>query len=78
MYGTENQKKISEEIDKYNTFAQNYCINKEIAFVSITDISRQGLTNKNLVASDGLHPSETAYKMFVERMLPKVKTALQN
>lgn len=78
MYGTENQKKISEEIDKYNTFAQNYCINKEIAFVSITDISRQGLSNKNLVASDGLHPSETAYKMFVERMLPKVKTALQD
>lgn len=78
MYGTENQKKISEEIDTYNTFAQNYCINKEITFVSITDISRQGLSNKNLVASDGLHPSETAYKMFVERMLPKVKTALQD
>jgi len=78
MYGAENQKKISEEIDKYNAFAQNYCINKEIAFVSITDISRQGLTNKNLVASDGLHPSETAYKMFVERMMPKVKTALQD
>lgn len=78
MYGTENQKKISEEIDKYNTFAQNYCINNEITFVSITDISRQGLSNKNLVASDGLHPSETAYKMFVERMLPKVKTALQD
>lgn len=78
MYGVENQKKISEEIDKYNTFAQNYCINKEIEFVSITDISRQGLSNKNLVASDGLHPSETAYKMFVERMLPKVKTALQD
>ncbi|SFC63058.1 SGNH/GDSL hydrolase family protein [Flavobacterium phragmitis] len=69
---------ISAEIDKYNTFAENYCNNNQIAFVSITDITRLGLSNPNLVASDGLHPSETAYKMFVERMMPKIKTALQN
>jgi len=30
------------------------------------------------VASDGLHPSETAYKIFVDKMMPKVKMALQD
>ncbi|MNE01740.1 GDSL-like Lipase/Acylhydrolase [compost metagenome] len=69
---------ISSEIDRYNAFAENYCKNNQIAFVSITDITRQGLNNPSLVASDGLHPSEIAYKMFVDRMMPKIKIALQN
>jgi lysophospholipase L1-like esterase len=66
------------EINKYNTFAENYCTMNGVAFVSITDITRQGLSNTNLVASDGLHPSQAAYALFVERMLPKVKMALQD
>lgn len=68
---------ISAEIDQYNSFAESYCNSNQIAFVSITDITRLGLSNPNLVASDGLHPSESAYKMFVDRMMPKIKTALQ-
>jgi len=73
-----NQEKITSEINKYNTFAENYCMMNGVTFVSITDITREGLNNTTLVASDGLHPSEQAYKMFVERMLPKVKMALQD
>ncbi|WP_431243740.1 SGNH/GDSL hydrolase family protein [Flavobacterium sp. P21] len=77
-YTSENRMKISTELDHYNSFAENYCITKNVSFVSITDITRQGLNNPSLVASDGLHPSETAYRMFVERMLPKVKMVLQD
>jgi acyl-CoA thioesterase-1 len=73
-----NQEKISTEINQYNTFAENYCMINGITFVSITDITRQGLNNPGLVASDGLHPSETAYKMFVEKILPQVKMTLQD
>lgn len=62
--------KISQEIDAYNTFAENYCALNEISFVNITEITRQGLRNTNLVASDGLHPSELAYTKFVEKILP--------
>lgn len=73
-----NQEKISTEINQYNTFAENYCMMNGITFVLITDITRQGLNNPGLVASDGLHPSETAYKMFVEKILPQVKMTLQD
>lgn len=73
-----NPAKISAEIDNYNAFAKNYCLVNNIEFISITDITRQGLTNPNLVASDGLHPSELAYSLFVERMLPKAIIATQN
>ncbi|QSB27094.1 SGNH/GDSL hydrolase family protein [Flavobacterium sp. CLA17] len=70
--------KITAEINKYNQFAENYCTSNNVVFVSITDITRQGLMNPDLVAGDGLHPSESAYTLFTERMLPKVKIALQN
>ncbi len=73
-----NPSKISAEIDNYNTFAQKYCIERNIEFVSITDITRQGLVNPLLVATDGLHPSELAYSYFVERIFPKATIAIHN
>jgi acyl-CoA thioesterase-1 len=61
---------ISREINKYNTFAKNYYEQNGITFVNITEISRNGLTNPSLVASDGLHSSELAYTKFVASILP--------
>ncbi|NNF74023.1 MAG: SGNH/GDSL hydrolase family protein [Flavobacteriaceae bacterium] len=61
---------ISEEIDAYNAFAENYCQTRGIRFLDITDITRLGLEQPELVATDGLHPSALAYERFVERLLP--------
>tara|TARA_R110002049_G_scaffold37208_1_gene117450 strand:+ start:18922 stop:19680 length:759 start_codon:yes stop_codon:yes gene_type:complete len=63
-------KNISKEIDAYNTFAEDHCIANNITYINITDITRMGLANPALVASDGLHPSQLAYSKFVERILP--------
>lgn len=65
-----NTEQISEEIDEYNNFAYAYCITNGITFINITDITREGLDNPELVASDNLHPSALAYTRFVERILP--------
>lgn len=62
--------KISNEIDAYNNFAESYCSDRRIVFLNITDITRLGIVSPELVALDGLHPSELAYKEFVERLLP--------
>ncbi|KQB38614.1 SGNH/GDSL hydrolase family protein [Flavobacterium aquidurense] len=70
--------RISNEINQYNSFAENYCTMNGVPFVSITDITRKGLEKPSLVASDGLHPSAAAYTLFVERILPKVKMILQD
>ncbi len=61
---------ISTQIDAYNTFAENYAIQNNITFINITDITRLGLQQPNLVANDRLHPSEIAYSEFVKRILP--------
>ncbi|WP_299114582.1 SGNH/GDSL hydrolase family protein [uncultured Winogradskyella sp.] len=65
-----NAETISLEIDIYNNFAQNHCNTNNITFVNITDITRAGLNQSNLIALDGLHPSALAYSKFVERLLP--------
>ncbi|QTE21481.1 SGNH/GDSL hydrolase family protein [Polaribacter cellanae] len=75
-YGNGNTT-ISTEIDKYNNFARTYCMSKGITFVNITEITRQGLNNKALVANDNLHPSKLAYKKFVEKILPEVLKKLE-
>lgn len=71
-----NTENISKEIDLYNSFAESYCGANEILFINITDITRQGLNKTNLVASDNLHPSDYAYTLFVERILPRAVTIL--
>lgn len=68
-FGRGNQN-ISNGIDLYNNFAETFCNNNGIHFVNITNITRMGFDNTDLVASDGLHPSELAYSKFVERLLP--------
>lgn len=69
---------ISQEIDRYNNFAENYCIQNNICYIYITDITREGLDKPELVASDGLHPSTLAYSKFVERILPIALEKLKN
>jgi acyl-CoA thioesterase-1 len=76
-FGNGNQK-ITEEIDAYNAFAQNYCSKNNIIFINITDITRQGLSDPTLVATDNLHPSAKAYGFFVDRILKSAVTILQN
>lgn len=68
--GSGNPAKISTEIDNYNTFAKKYCEENAIVFINITDITRKGLIDPELVAQDGLHPSEIAYSLFVKRIAP--------
>jgi lysophospholipase L1-like esterase len=68
---------ISSQLDNYNAFAQNYCLVNNITFINITDITRLGLQQPNLVALDGLHPSTIAYTKFVERILPSAKMKLE-
>ena len=69
---------ISTAIDQYNAFAKNYCDTNGITFVNITDITRLGLVQPELVASDELHPSELAYAKFTERILPVASNAISN
>ena len=66
-FGNEDEK-ISEEIDKYNNYARKETVSRNIPFVEVTEITRRGLQEPNLVATDGLHPSADAYAEFVSEI----------
>lgn len=69
---------ISEGIYQYNAFAESYCEANNISFINITDITKLGLVQPELVASDGLHPSALAYAKFIERILPEAKIKISD
>jgi lysophospholipase L1-like esterase len=60
---------ISQQIDAYNSVKQAVCDSLGISFFPITDISREGLNDPSLVASDLLHPSGKQYSLWVNRIL---------
>ena len=73
-----NLSKISSDIDAYNSFAQETAEKKEVNFISITDITRRGLDEPDLIAGDGLHPSAKAYELFASRIVPFMATRLKD
>ena len=68
---------ITKELERYNMYNEKIALEKGVYFENITPITQKGLENPALVASDGLHPSEVAYKMFVEKMFKKASEILR-
>lgn len=68
---------ISKELKKYDVFAHKIASEKGVIFQNITDITRRGIEDTELVANDGLHPSEKAYTLFVNRLFPLVQQILK-
>ena len=67
---------ISEEIDAFNAANRSITSEYGIQYFDITPISRQGLSEPELVAADGLHPSGEQYRRWVELMFDDVKRML--
>jgi lysophospholipase L1-like esterase len=71
-FGKDNQAKISEGIDAFNAINKSISDKLGVKYYSITDISRRGLSEPDLVAPDGLHPSEKMYSQWVQRILDDI------
>ena len=68
---------ISIEIDEYNAINKRIAEEMEVTYFDITPISRKGLDEPELVASDRLHPSGEQYRRWVDLMFPVVLERLQ-
>ena len=64
-------KEISKGVDKYNAFAEKIAVAEKVDFINITDISRRGLKEPELVANDNLHISGLVYKEIATRIFEK-------
>lgn len=74
-FGKPKQPKISKELDEFNEINRRITDSYGITYVNITDISRHGWDDPELVAADGLHPSGKQYTLWVERIMKGVKIA---
>ncbi|MBK8501405.1 MAG: SGNH/GDSL hydrolase family protein [Saprospiraceae bacterium] len=68
--------KISQELNAYNEVNERVAREYGITYFNITPISRNGLQKPELVAADGLHPSGTMYKEWVDLMAGGVREKL--
>ena len=67
-YGKPRQIEISKAIDHFNEVSEKVSRKHGVKYFYITDISRRGLDQADLVAADGLHPSGKMYEVWVERI----------
>lgn len=58
---------IGQELDAYNAAAAAICAEHDVAFVDITDLSRQLGGEGVMLAEDGLHPSAAMYTLWHQR-----------
>jgi len=68
-FGKEKQTTITAAIDQFNATNRQIAERLGITYFFITDITRRALTQPDLVAADGLHPSGKMYSLWVERMV---------
>ncbi|MBL0743639.1 GDSL-type esterase/lipase family protein [Chryseolinea lacunae] len=71
-FGKGQQAVISQGIDVYNATNKTIAAKLGVKYYNITDISRRGLDEPDLVANDGLHPSGKMYAAWVKLILQEV------
>ena len=71
-FGKPKQAAITEDLDKFNKANKEITEKMGVRYVNITDISRKGFEDPQLVASDGLHPSGKQYGLWVDRIVKEL------
>ncbi len=71
-FGQPKQATISRELDAYNAANRAIAARYNVPYIYITDISRRGLAEPDLVAEDGLHPSGKMYAEWVEAIVSRI------
>lgn len=71
-FGKDKQAQISAGIDAFNAVNKRIADQYGIAYFNITGISRRGLDEPVLVAGDGLHPSGSMYRQWVDLILQNI------
>ena len=67
---------IAHEIDEFNSAARSETRSRGAQWVDVTQASRAEGTAAEAYASDGLHPSASAYRAWASLVLPAARAAL--
>jgi lysophospholipase L1-like esterase len=67
---------IGHELDAYNAAAAAICAEHGVAFIDITEVSRELGGEAPMLVADGLHPSATMYTLWNQRVFPVARVQL--
>jgi lysophospholipase L1-like esterase len=73
----QDRARIGREIDEFNAVARQECQQAGIAYVDITDLSRDASGDATQFAPDGLHYSGRQMQQWAQRVLPVATQLLQ-
>ena len=59
---------ISSQIDLFNNSLRKFASINNLKFVDVTEISRRGIDEPNLIAGDSLHPSGIMYLEWAKKI----------
>jgi len=68
---------ISKKIGEYNTANKKIAEQYGVNYIDITPGTREALTNSNLLASDGLHPSAREYSKWSEHVAATIESLVK-
>lgn len=69
-------RRIAQELDAFNAAALEICMVHNVAFVDITEVSRERGAQPEMLVEDGLHPSAAMYAEWTRLALPVVRELL--
>lgn len=75
-FGEDNAEVIAVEIDRFNEIFRRIADEFGVDFYNITPISREAITERNLLAADSLHPSGEMYRLWAEQIVDEVAQKL--
>jgi len=68
---------IAKQIDSFNVINKTISQQYQVNYIDITGDTRQAAIYPSLIASDGLHPSGSAYAVWAAKLVPVIKAVLQ-
>ncbi len=70
---SKDSKKISKEIDAFNTICESAAKKSKAHFIHITDETRKAKNDKSLLANDNLHYSGKEYAVWAQKVVGLIK-----
>jgi lysophospholipase L1-like esterase len=72
-FGKSKQADITKALDEFNALNKSITEKHGVKYFNITEISRKGFEDPELVASDGLHPSGKMYALWTDLIFKGVQ-----
>jgi len=72
-----NRELIAKEIDEFNALNESISKEQGVVYINITPGSRDAVTDRSLVASDGLHPSGKEYAKWASALAQAIESVIK-